>query len=1217
MIQQSGMDCLGTCHKFSLRIVKDDPEKIDQQKQQRILKTRIARGTTYAYLQGCPSEKGCTIVLRGANRDLLNEVKNIISFGILVAYHLRLEVAYYIDRYAILPSAGLEDSVVFNDESDDEIVTKAEEFPGELDLSRQQVSSESKSPLNELKSKVRRSLLSTSLDVDFSLPYASEIRGISRFRSVKANLLKTSPLDHQMLVVSSILMHDSTQRSKSEIKGIKYYTAQDISLGQFLIENCFNVSRNLSRETTMLDQTLTFIHRPGRIEVNVTSAGNATLLDENSIAQYLSGRETNPRSTPIYMSSFCKLCGVTVAPETAMSDETWKMSFGKFLEISLYNRTAKCRLSKCAHNLRDDHIMIFNTEHYMAKFQFIPIHPFSLYIRQSMDFQPKFHLQQAYRYLLNLPHQYAIVVDNFRKSLYLLACETKDIFSGKAAGNEEHQAILNDVANIDVELQSAVASLTTLISNTLSTLPPNLLEDLAKIEGRSVTSSTTNSPTRQRKQLQDSTEPKQESSLDIKLKYPMYHRRYVFMQMMSWNSRIQGLAKYLESIRESIQLINQQVTPVTTPQAAPTTSFMASHSDYGDINLENYEHANDLPPLPTTPPLPVVGSQLHASEAIAALSDEREDVVADAARESGQADSSFSASADAVVIPVISNYSEPPHQEADDSKLSSSMLALVASPVSPPSDEPLVVTNASIMTSPLPQLPTESKVKQVGFDIPTTLESIGIPISKSVDNKPMKQNRLTKALARFVMGKDNYEEDENKFGVNFGELGDGRLGMPPGRKGEVIPVLDEEPGTIIAYSLASAEYYDLLCEFMHEDYEGLDSEDEFEPVTRKKSDANSKSSAPRQLAPEELAGDDMHVDDEDDADDDQEIDGEGDEDNSDNDDDADADADEARDRFESVQTKPNPSPRSLAVRDNLKTKGKKKVTAVSKALANAKTTSSSSLMEETSFTTYSAAENVFHLNERFSSVDLKPSALILEQPNELVPQSIIREDSDSASERPQQQQQTTTSPNMLPSDTSTQQSLPSQGSKGNTTNPSSSSARFEDSRRHQLEKQLLSQRKSHIKHRFEDHDDKGNVICKYQCQTYWSTQFEAVRAAYLTEDENEQFIRSLSMTKNWLVKGGKSGASFSKTLDDRFVIKVINRVEMQMFLDFAPAYFEYMVKACFHNLPTVLCKILGVYTVGYHNRDTGKKVKTNSSEVATAVTDSSVCYESRSWTMWL
>lgn len=36
-----------------------------------------------------------------------------------------------------------------------------------------------------------------------------------------------------------------------------------------------------------------------------------------------------------------------------------------------------------------------------------------------------------------------------------------------------------------------------------------------------------------------------------------------------------------------------------------------------------------------------------------------------------------------------------------------------------------------------------------------------------------------------------------------------------------------------------------------------------------------------------------------------------------------------------------------------------------------------------------------------------------------------------------------------------------------------------------------------------------------------------------------------------------------------------------------------MAKAFYHNLPTVLCKVLGVYTLGYHNKETGKKVMEN------------------------
>ena len=64
MIQQYGEECLGTCGLFWLRCVSDNPEKIDLDRPKRVLKSPIARGSTYAYLQGCPPELGCTLVLR-------------------------------------------------------------------------------------------------------------------------------------------------------------------------------------------------------------------------------------------------------------------------------------------------------------------------------------------------------------------------------------------------------------------------------------------------------------------------------------------------------------------------------------------------------------------------------------------------------------------------------------------------------------------------------------------------------------------------------------------------------------------------------------------------------------------------------------------------------------------------------------------------------------------------------------------------------------------------------------------------------------------------------------------------------------------------------------------------------------------------------------------------------------------------------------------------
>jgi Phosphatidylinositol-4-phosphate 5-Kinase len=154
----------------------------------------------------------------------------------------------------------------------------------------------------------------------------------------------------------------------------------------------------------------------------------------------------------------------------------------------------------------------------------------------------------------------------------------------------------------------------------------------------------------------------------------------------------------------------------------------------------------------------------------------------------------------------------------------------------------------------------------------------------------------------------------------------------------------------------------------------------------------------------------------------------------------------------------------------------------------------------------------------------------------------------------------------------------------NTSTPSSVSL----NERKWTERRLMNRNKSHIKHTFRDIDEKGHVTCKFVCTTYWATQFHAVRQFFLLNTKNvnagamgdnfdsakssilhdvEQcYIESLSSAYSWAASGGKSGANFARTADDRFVIKCISRTELQMFLESAPAYFEYLCKAFYHGL---------------------------------------------------
>lgn len=64
-------------------------------------------------------------------------------------------------------------------------------------------------------------------------------------------------------------------------------------------------------------------------------------------------------------------------------------------------------------------------------------------------------------------------------------------------------------------------------------------------------------------------------------------------------------------------------------------------------------------------------------------------------------------------------------------------------------------------------------------------------------NFPSKMN--FQALARFFAGGDNWGGDRQDWTVPLGPFAEGRPRLAPGRRGEFIPVFDDQPTTIIAY----------------------------------------------------------------------------------------------------------------------------------------------------------------------------------------------------------------------------------------------------------------------------------------------------------------------------------------------------------------------------------------------------------------------------------
>ncbi len=130
----------------------------------------------------------------------------------------------------------------------------------------------------------------------------------------------------------------------------------------------------------------------------------------------------------------------------------------------------------------------------------------------------------------------------------------------------------------------------------------------------------------------------------------------------------------------------------------------------------------------------------------------------------------------------------------------------------------------------------------------------------------------------------------------------------------------------------------------------------------------------------------------------------------------------------------------------------------------------------------------------------------------------------------------------------------------------------------EVEHSLLRPTGTHLKYQFAE----GSA--KMLCKVFYAEQFDALRRKC---GVSERIVESLSRCMKWDSKGGKTKSVFLKTLDDRFVLKSLSPIETQAFLRFAPAYFRIMSESLFHELPSVIAKMLGFYQIIIKNPVTG------------------------------
>ena len=1059
LVQQKGDECIGLCEKFSVRVVQDDPEKIRKpSKFECILKERICRGSSYVVLDGCPSELGCSVILRGACRETLREIKNILNFSIIVAYHLRLEVAYYNNRYAIVRKFP-DDQQEFGDkhenrqrdceDSDEEewYDTYVKSIEGKAEHASEQVAADLVFPTM----RSERSLLSTSLDIDVFLPYAEPIRGVQLADPRGYPTSESLAVDYQGISCTSIIIGkvDNVQKSKAEPRSMYFYDEGDTTLGKFLIDRCFR-QKGKGKEN-LVGNTLIFVHRTGRLEFEISlmegEHSNAIVGEDEDLL-------VDPIHLPIYTSSYCNLCENWVTPYEPLSEETWKISLGKFFEISFYNRSAKCRTGDCTHSLRDYHVTCFfcHTQEgrFQARVRFQPIHPFSLRVRKQLPLNVSFHNHETFKYLKSFGNESALILDDFKRILNVLQKDVEEILPSSA---DVYHMALTDILKIIAEVHLAQTEIDHTIELTLAELQSttvatsehkkNTSERSSVFHGDMIEATINHEGDSKYESLdehdlkgngQEESEVKEigksrEGGRGIKEKQLRYSQT-----SRNFGEDEQGQELYEKT--DDLERDKESTLSIEARFPMRFCRYLLSKAQDWNVAIDNWHRY-----LANCQRTQVPGSIVSPTEVERKLSGDNSTIE----HESG----SLGPLSEEIIETSISDAGPDTSNSITESSQENNSKELGASG-SPRQDKARSSSDLEI-SDEVSSIVTDSNTVQ-----------LKIPPSFGVKDKD-KRGSMFKTGRRLTAFFNKYafkatSDESVKFNVPLNDLLRGRFTLKPGKEGEVIAVSEDEIASIISYSLASEEYQE---KFLHEkgDLENLSTD-----VTYTKNDDLPDVSGYSEIP--------------------------------------------------------------------------------SGVISVGSVDSSTSTL----------LRNPSEHNDRGWSTDKIEHSI--SQNIQTVPGivKVVKQSSEY-----------------------TKYSRVAEKDSGR------------DKRLYFVQR-MKSCKKIHVKHRFEDKDENDNINCKFICHTFWATQFHALRVCYLGDESDEGFIRSLALSASWNAQGGKSGAAFSKSLDGRFVVKCISRTELQMFLDISTEYFKYLADAYTDRKPTVLCKIMGIYQVGYHNKVTNKKI---------------------------
>ncbi|KAK9115379.1 hypothetical protein Syun_022176 [Stephania yunnanensis] len=295
------------------------------------------------FFEGCPRRLGCTVLLKGASREVLKKVKHVVQYAVFAAYHLSLETSFLADEGATLPKMLPKQTVAVPER----LIISDDSIPA---IPHPAVSSISATVADEPQTFCESDLSGIPSNLDANV--LAQNNGV---RSISANILDTSSS-----VVSNYGSFDPLHESM-EIGVEKANSDQSHSdlVPSVDTESISSQAYVTQRKTTMPPSQYEMLDCSGHEEEDMSTNGRqfgeahevitGRVDDEEISTEYFSTVE-NHQCILVSFSSRCVLKGVVCERSQLLRIKfygSFDKPLGKYLRDDLFDQTS------CCHNCKE------------------------------------------------------------------------------------------------------------------------------------------------------------------------------------------------------------------------------------------------------------------------------------------------------------------------------------------------------------------------------------------------------------------------------------------------------------------------------------------------------------------------------------------------------------------------------------------------------------------------------------------------------------------------------------------------------------------------------------------------------------------------------------------------------------------------------------------------------------------------------------------------